>query len=162
MRSQEEHLSQANFFEWCQLHERYHPGLARFFAVPNGSFRHKATAGRLRSEGVRRGIPDVMNLTQGEGIENGKPYEFRGLILEFKSSKGKLSPEQKDWCAHFREQGFRVEVPRSWAEAALITIDYFGLPESLKKNLPLHRVAERSATCTQRQEESSVGKQPIA
>ncbi len=150
MRSQQEHNEQTGFFQWTELHEKYHPGLSRFFAVPNGGERvakvdakgrrFSLEGKRLKAAGLRPGIPDVFNLTQGEGTENEQPYEYRGLIFEFKSDTGRLSPEQKDWCEYFREQGFRVEVPRSWVEAALITIEYFGLPEELKKNLPLHRV----------------------
>src|ERR1041384_2316628 len=137
---QQEHNEQASFFRWCELNLAQHPGLDRFWAVPNGGHRSKAVAGKLKAEGVRRGIPDVINLTASDGhvegcadcAADGRP--FKGLIFEFKSETGSLTTEQRDWKRHFEEQGFRFEVPRSWVEAVLITIDYFGLPEELKKD----------------------------
>lgn len=136
---QEEHAQQSSFFQWTEVLEKRFPELARFWAVPNGGARHPVVAGKLKAEGVKKGILDVVNVMPTRALDG--PL-YRGLILEFKSSTGRLSPEQRDWCQHFREQGFRVEVPRSWVEAALITIDYFGLPAELKRNLPLHRVKE--------------------
>lgn len=142
MRSQQEHNEQAAFFRWCGYLETQHPALGRFFAVPNGGARHKAVAANLKAEGVKRGVPDVFNLTRSEWPESNGDF-WSGLILEFKSDTGRLSPEQRDWCEYLREQGYRVEVPRSWVDAALIAIEYFGLPVALKTNLPLHRVHRR-------------------
>jgi len=146
MRRQQEHNDQKEFFNWCDLTGSLHPRcrdvLGRFFAVPNGGHRNKATAGKLKAEGVKRGILDVFNLTRSPQADGDF---YAGLILEFKSDTGRLSDEQRDWKAHFEAQGYRVEVPRSWIEAALITIDYFGWPEELKKNLPLHRLERPKA-----------------
>jgi len=123
-----EHAEQKAFFHWTELLEKQYPALGRFFAVPNGGHRHKAVAGKLKVEGVRAGIPDVFHLTSA--------FPYRGLVLEFKVGRNKPTSEQEDWFTYLRAQGFHVAVPRSWVEAALITIEYFGLPESLKKNLP--------------------------
>ena len=54
-------------------------------AIPNGGYRHPATAQRLKAEGASPGVPDLMI------------PEWR-LWIEFKRRKGgRLSPEQKDW-----------------------------------------------------------------
>lgn len=54
-------------------------------AIPNGGYRHPATAQRLKAEGASPGVPDLMI------------PEWR-LWIEFKRRKGgRLSPDQKDW-----------------------------------------------------------------
>src|SRR5262245_53141739 len=54
-----EHSQQVAAFEWLATTYENHPELRLVFAVPNGGLRHKATAIRLRREGVRAGVPDV-------------------------------------------------------------------------------------------------------
>jgi hypothetical protein len=34
--------------------------LSLMFAIPNGGLRHKAEANKLKSEGVKAGVPDIM------------------------------------------------------------------------------------------------------
>ena len=41
------------------LHERQHPELRYLFAVPNGGYRHKATAAAMQRQGCRAGVPDL-------------------------------------------------------------------------------------------------------
>ena len=55
-----------------------------YWAVPNGGKRSKVEAARLKAEGVRAGVPDVH-------------FIFRGVfhVLEIKTNKGRVSPEQK-------------------------------------------------------------------
>lgn len=125
-----EHTEQAAFFHFTELLEGQFPELGRFFAVPNGGHRNKAVAAKLRAEGLKRGVPDVFNLSPNP------TGEWAGLVFEFKVGRNKPTSEQEDWLEYFEGLGYRVAVPRSWVEAALITIEYFGLPESLKKNLP--------------------------
>ena len=128
-----EHNEQAAFFRWTELLEKQYPALGRFFAVPNGGHRKKAVAGKLKAEGVRKGVPDVLNLTPRNIVGRGA---YHGLVLEFKVGRNRLSAEQEDWCDYFDRNNYRVAVPRSWVEAALVAIEYFDLPESLKENLP--------------------------
>ena len=55
------------------------------FAIPNGGFRHKATAARLKAEGLRKGVPDLY------------VPKWR-LWIEMKRTKGgSLSADQKNW-----------------------------------------------------------------
>ena len=60
------------------------PQDAVWFAIPNGSHRHKAVAGKLKAEGVKAGIPDLCIIYQG-----------RAIFIELKTKKGSLSPAQK-------------------------------------------------------------------
>ena len=58
----------------CALREHLdRAGVRRmfFFAVPNGGHRRKATAGKLKAEGVKAGVPDLVVLLDGRayGLE---------------------------------------------------------------------------------------------
>jgi len=55
-----------------------------FFHVPNGEFRHKGTASRLKAMGVVPGEPDIVLIFGGHAYG-----------LEIKAPGGKQSPEQK-------------------------------------------------------------------
>lgn len=73
-----EHMEQALLVQWFR---RSYPNVL-IFAIPNGGARSKATAGKLKVEGVVAGIPDLF------------VPEWK-LWIEMKRVKGgKLSPEQ--------------------------------------------------------------------
>jgi hypothetical protein len=66
----------------------------RIFAIPNGGARSKATAARLKAEGVSSGVPDLF-------------VPAWRLWVEMKRTKGgSLSPEQKDWIKYLESVGF--------------------------------------------------------
>jgi hypothetical protein len=82
-----EHPEQCIVVEWLELHH------VRFFAVPSGGYRDWRTATRLKDEGCRRGVPDLICL-----LDNGI-----NVALEMKAAKGgTTSDEQKEWIAFFR------------------------------------------------------------
>jgi hypothetical protein len=51
-----EHVEQSLFVQWFR---RSYPNVL-IFAIPNGGARSKATAGRLRVEGVVAGVPALI------------------------------------------------------------------------------------------------------
>jgi hypothetical protein len=62
-----------------------------YFAVPNGGHRDKATAARLKAEGVQRGVPDLLVFLP----------DGRTLALEMKAREsGRLSTEQQQWLEY--------------------------------------------------------------
>ena len=67
--------------------------------MPNGRWRSKAEAGKLKAEGVRAGVPDLCI------IRNGLPY-----FIEIKKKGGKLSQAQEDAIYALREAGAMVYV----------------------------------------------------
>lgn len=76
-----EHEEQREVVMWFR--RKY--GTIRIFAIPNGGFRSRATAARLKAEGVSPGVPDLF-----------VPKHL--LWIEMKRLKGgKLSPEQRNW-----------------------------------------------------------------
>lgn len=110
-----ESADQQSLVEWFDI---AFPSLrGRLAAVPNGGVRPKATAGRMKAEGVRAGYPDLQLLTPRCG--------FAGLIIEMKRRKGgTLTPEQKDWLAWLGEQGFQAVVCRGFDEAK-VAIEHY-------------------------------------
>ena len=99
-----EHKIQSALIEYLRLALR--PELeAR--AVPNGEKRHISVANRLKSEGVRRGTPDIfICLPHG-----------RIAWLEMKAAGGSLSPEQKAFRDKVQALGHFWGMARSIDEA---------------------------------------------
>jgi hypothetical protein len=100
--------------------------LQRAYAVPNGGQRDKITAGKLKAEGVKRGVPDVtLPLPMRLAPEAGQwAFRYCGLYVEMKRPKaneqrqGVTSPEQDDWIAYLRSVGYAVAVCFDWEAAA--------------------------------------------
>jgi hypothetical protein len=91
-----------------------------WFAVPNGGQRNKIVAAKLKSEGVKAGVPDICIVAGG-----GMAY-----FLEVKkpktanSSKGTLSKPQKEFIAKIEEAGGEVKVVYSVADVIEACIDW--------------------------------------
>lgn len=114
-----EHDEQVKLFRWAELASARYPELAEMFAVPNGGHRHKAVAGKLRAEGVKRGVEDVMLL-----VPRGK---YHGLLIEMKRADSHPSDtklEQLAWHRIHEARGFCVRVCRGFDEAHRVVTDY--------------------------------------
>lgn len=68
----------------------------------NGGKRGKVEAARLKGQGVRRGMPDLLLSVKTE--------RYSGLAMELKTRTGTTTPEQKAVLRHMSEQGFDVSV----------------------------------------------------
>lgn len=111
---------QKALFEWAALMEGKHPELHLLFAIPNGGLRHKATAGRLKAEGVKSGVPDICLPVARKG--------FHALYIELKRVKGgRASAEQSTWIEALNEQGYFAEVCHGWDSARRVIEWYLGL-----------------------------------
>jgi len=119
---------QCAFVSWCRWNEAKYPALRLAFAVPNGGLRNVITAVRLKREGARKGVPDWMLpvplIKWGDGGVIRVGRQASGLMIEFKSDKGRLSPEQKDYHKLANTYGWRVEVCTSAEQAIKIVEDY--------------------------------------
>lgn len=114
---EEEHNIQAACVRWFNLQWPEYRGL--LFAVPNGGARSKATAGKLKAEGVVPGVADLILLVprcvkahDDEGWYN----TIHALCIEMKTAKGRQSPEQKEWQARVEGEGYRYRVCHSLDE----------------------------------------------
>lgn len=84
-------------------------------AVPNAAKRSKWAAAQVKREGLASGFPDVMCLfSHGSAPENAIPVS---AYIEFKSAKGRLSENQKEWIGRLGRMGFPVTVCRDADEA---------------------------------------------
>ena len=112
-----EHEVQCAFIERVRLFEHSYPALKLLIAVPNGGLRHPRTAARLKAEGVRAGVPDIL-----------WPYacgKYHGLALEFKRTQGDhLRPEQRAYLSLLGMFGWRWERVWDHERAWEIVLDY--------------------------------------
>lgn len=116
-----EHAEQANLIAWAQDAQHHHPELGLLFAIPNGEHRHWTVAKRLKAEGVRPGVPDLMLPVPRSG--------WHGLFLELKKrTGGHVSTAQAGWHSGLLQQGYMVAVCRGAIDARNALIKYLELP----------------------------------
>jgi hypothetical protein len=112
-----EHQHQSAFFDWAQW--QIFPDIELMFAVPNGGQRHPAVAAKLKAEGVKPGVPDVMWPVARGG--------FIGLAIEFKHGDGNPTKEQRTRIDALQREGWLVAVCWSWEAAARLVKGYGGM-----------------------------------
>ena len=89
-------------------------------AIPNGSYRKPLEAIRLKREGVKPGMTDLMLLMPRGG--------FHGLCIEMKRADGGVvSPVQKKMHALLVEQGYMISVCAGSDQAYKALEDYLKL-----------------------------------
>ena len=83
-----------------------------FCSVPNGGYRGKREAVRLKMSGVEKGVPDLL-------IFDPPPNETEksGVALELKVKGGRVSKDQKRWLGLLEERGWEVLVCYGASEA---------------------------------------------
>jgi len=113
------------------------PELKWFHAIPNGGPRDAITAGKLKVEGVKKGVLDCFLPLPMEEPKNSNfatLTTYCGLYIELKRPKtekegvrkariidqqgGTLSPEQTEFVAYARGVGYAVSVCYHWRSAA--------------------------------------------
>lgn len=146
-----EHGEQVAFFAWAARAANNDPRLAvlrLMFAIPNGGQRGdgtklgaKISGGRLKAEGVKEGVPDVLlpvpricNATTTEGAAwFGSTPIWCGLFLELKRRKsvgrrkGVVAEAQTEMAAGLSEQGYDCRICYGWEEARAAVLDYLGV-----------------------------------
>ena len=96
-----EHEVQREFVKWFR---QTYAGV-RIFAIPNGGYRSKSFAMKLKAEGVSKGVPDLF-------------VPEMALWIEMKREKGGVvSAEQKDWMAYLDSIGYHTMVCRGLDDA---------------------------------------------
>lgn len=111
------------------LKMRAMPGVF-FFHSPNGGGRSKAEGGIFKALGVRAGLPDLIVF-----------YRAQIFGLELKSSKGRVSPAQRQTLNEMEVAGARTSIAASIDEA-LVTLECWGV---LRRSVN-HRVPETDKT----------------
>lgn len=99
-KARSEHVEQCGVVRWAEAMTGIRPELGLLFAVPNGGGRSKAEGGRLKAEGVKPGVPDLMLPVARQG--------YHGLFIEMKrAGGGRLSLYQREWRARLEAEGYR-------------------------------------------------------
>lgn len=113
----DESQEQQNVISWTQWSLGRYPELEYLHHIPNGGARSKATAGRLRAEGVKPGVPDLCLPVPLGG--------YHGLYIEMKRRKGgTVSADQRRWIDFLQRHGYAVYVCKG-AEEAIKTIEHY-------------------------------------
>lgn len=116
--SQSEHNIQCDLVKWAALAAGEYPALNLLYAIPNGGLRSKATAGKMKAEGQRAGMPDLCL-----PVPRGK---CGALYIEMKTARGSLSLIQLKVHRDLIAAGNGVAVCRSWHDAAATLLHYLG------------------------------------
>lgn len=95
------------------------PGVV-FYHAANGELRDKRAAAKLRAMGVRPGVADISLLIPAT------PWA-RPAYMELKSTKGRLSLDQRIFRADVTDIGCLYAEPRSVDEALSILIEWGAL-----------------------------------
>lgn len=91
------------------------------YAIPNGGKRNAREAARMKTEGIRAGIPDLFLAVPRD--------VYHGLFIELKAPNGRISEAQKAVIASLRHLGYYVDVCRSFDEALRRIEGYLKLPK---------------------------------
>lgn len=97
-----EHDMQASIVAECDLRSNQDHRWGLLFAIPNGGHRNKATAGKLKAEGVRAGIPDLFLPVAAR--------ECHGLFIELKVGGNKATENQWRMIDRLKLQGYAATV----------------------------------------------------
>lgn len=112
-----EHQLQVALIQWWS-HACKGYGLPEFalFACPSGGARDPITGARLKAEGARRGVPDLI-LAVPRGVHH-------GAFIEMKIPGNKPSQEQVEFMRYLEGAGYRCAV--CWStEAAIREIECY-------------------------------------
>lgn len=115
-----EETHQKTLFQALELYKSKHPGIKYIYHPANGRFRSIAVAKKLRAEGVKSGVPDVVIPIRGR---NGEP----GAYLEMKAEGGVVSEAQRDYLEFLKSQGYVTSVAYNWEEGLNFILDYLGV-----------------------------------
>jgi hypothetical protein len=104
-----EHEEQCRFVTWF---EQTFPK-SKIFAIPNGGKRDKISAIKLKAEGVRSGVPDLM-------------CPDMMLFIEMKrKSRSRISVNQNEWIKYLMNCGYIVIVAYGFHDGKLKVLKLF-------------------------------------
>lgn len=117
---------QRKLFDWADIASNLlkYEGLDLMFHIPNEGKRSRYSGGKLKSEGLKRGVVDVCL-----PVPRGK---YHGLFFEMKYNNNKLTYEQKKFLRGVKAQGYATWVCYSAEEAIELITQYYKLPKEVK------------------------------
>lgn len=119
-----EESEQITLIAWARLQ----PILKDFlFAVPNGGYRNKREAAKLKRMGVKAGVSDMFLAYP--------VFPYHGLWVEFKRGKpsyGVLTKLQKAWLDRMKAVGYATAVAYGFDDGMRVLLDYLYRGEAEK------------------------------
>lgn len=103
-------------------------------AIPNGGARSAREGARLKAEGVKPGVSDLLLPLRRR--------DCAGLWLELKAPGKKPTAQQLEWIERMERAGYVATWRDDWLEAAAVICRYVGLPEpvrSARSPMPIAR-----------------------
>ena len=126
-----EHIIQRTYFEQLRLITPQVPQLSMIYAIPNGGYRDKVTAAKLKAEGVKAGVWDVCcPIAQAWVVEGQELDLVAGFYAEFKHGRNRLTNYQLDFRKDLQAFSFAKYKWFIWRDsdtALRDTLDYFNL-----------------------------------
>ena len=118
-----ESLEQQAVVTYCAFQSWRLPNSDKIFHIPNGGWRTITEAKRFKSEGVKKGVPDLFLPVPMAG--------YYGLFIEMKrpDHKNKPSTEQKEWQTFLNSVGYKSVVCYGYEDAVKEIQRYYGVPE---------------------------------
>lgn len=111
-----EHQEQCAVFTWANMMSVKYPCLEYMFGTLNGVRLSIGNATKMKRSGNKKGVPDI--------ILPFKSSNWSGLFIELKIPGGTVKPEQKDYIAYLKTQGYFADVRVGSVEAIDLIIDY--------------------------------------
>lgn len=124
-----EHSQQLALFCWSALETKNYPQLKWLYAVPNGFFASSGQKGKMKAEGLRDGVPDIVlpvprpQFLDAYGPKHGLYIEMKREIYRNRKDGG-CSEDQLKWLAYLNEVGYKAVVCYSWEEARDVILEY--------------------------------------
>lgn len=97
-----EHDLQAAVIAECDRRSVLRVEYSLIFAIPNGGHRHPAVAAKLKAEGVKAGVLDLLLPVARQG--------YHGYFVELKCGDNKPSQDQLAWIRNLRAEGYKCDV----------------------------------------------------
>ena len=112
-----ESVEQQTLIKWARLARGKYPELDMLYHITNEGKRSVVTGARLKSEGLKPGVPDLCLAVARGGAH--------GLYIEMKRTKGgRVSPEQARWIEKLSREGYVAVVCRGWEQAREAILRY--------------------------------------
>lgn len=105
-----ESVEQQTLIKWARLARRKYPELDMLYHITNEGKRSVVTGARLKSEGLKPGVPDLCLAVARGGAH--------GLYIEMKRTKGgRVSPQQAAWLEKLAHEGYATAICKGWEQA---------------------------------------------
>jgi hypothetical protein len=109
-----EHQEQVMLITWWRM--QYKQYKYHLFSIPNGEYRHIATAVKLKRSGVLAGVSDLFLMIPKNG--------YHGMWIEMKAKTGSVSDSQKEFMAAASSMNYLAVVCYGFDEAKTAITNY--------------------------------------